>query len=85
MSWQTLESTLYLFDERDKTGEMYEIDGVAKEMCLALVSTDYNSHKEIADLISNKYNVDVEQVLADLEEYVNSLLKTGLIERITDV
>ena len=75
ISWQTLDGTLYLTDERD--GQLYLLNETGMKMCLALVAGE--STESIIQNISEQYAISTQQVTQDFSTLRNDLLQASFI------
>ena len=78
-SWQTLNDTLYILDERN--GKYYAFkSNVARIIWHGI--EDKESFSEITNKISNLYSVDLTRVIQDCSRFINDLLSVQLISEV---
>jgi hypothetical protein len=74
--WRRVDSELYLLDI--STGYHFSVNHVGQEICLELDSG--KTLEEVAQILHDKYETDLDVVYNDVVELVQELLRENILE-----
>lgn len=74
ISWQLLDNKVYVIDEITK--KIYILDRVGKDFWMLVKN---NSFEETVIILSKKYNVSLDIIIKDLDEFKDNLLSSKLL------